>query len=200
MVKYIKSNTGFLITLVFIAVVIFVPSFKALLLQGMMKTGFYNPAIIEDTNDINHVPDVSFTTSDGQIVNLANTQGKVVFLNFWATWCPPCIAEMPSIIALKNKIADKQNVIFVMVDADNNLNKSEVFMRNKNFDIEVYRQQGQVPENLFSGTLPTTLIINKKGQIVLKHTGLGNYDTTEMLNLLNSLSSENYDEPSRSKK
>lgn len=194
--KFIRSNIGFILGLLFVLSLVLFPEFKAKVLQGFMKTGLYNPSVetagldssSQDNASLPPMPDARFISAAGDTLVLNDTKGKVVFLNFWATWCPPCIAEMPSIQALKNKINNKDQVIFAMVDADADLPKSLSFMKKNKYQFQVYQQASALPESIFNGTLPTTLIINKKGGIVMKHEGLGNYDTPEMLNLLNSLS------------
>lgn len=195
-IKYIRSNLGFIMTLVFMSIVIFNPDAKALLMRGLMKTGLFAPDISDlETKPVGgqkadrpQVESVSFTSSDGKTIDLANLKGKVVFLNFWATWCPPCIAEMPSINSLYNKLKDNRNVIFIMADADGNLEKSIAFMRKKNFNLAIYVPTGQIPEQLFKGSLPTTVIINKKGEIVFNNEGMADYDSGEMERFLKNLS------------
>ena len=75
----------------------------------------------------------------------------------------------------------------MLADADGNLEKSTAFMKRKKFDLPVYIPAGSVPEQLFRGSLPTTVIINKRGEIVFAHEGMANYDTPEMEKFLNEL-------------
>jgi thiol-disulfide isomerase/thioredoxin len=193
--KYLRSNIGFIIALVFLTAMMFVPEFKATVLRGFMKIGLFKPDILMPSSDPSEVqpllveaPSVEFKSSAGEKLNIKNTKDKVIFLNFWATWCPPCIAEMPSIQALRNKLKNKEVVVFAMVDADSNLASSLSFMKKNNYDLPVYVQTSAAPESLFNGSLPTTVIINKQGKIVMKHNGVADYDTIEMLTLLNTLS------------
>ncbi len=194
--KSIKSNIGFIITLVFMTIIIFNPDAKAFVMSGLMKTGLFTPDVSnmqpkaaeeEEVTSKPLVDAVSFTSSDGKTIDLAKLKGKVVFLNFWTTWCPPCIAEMPSVNSLYNKLKNNSNVIFVLADADGDLENSTAFMKKKNFDLPVYIPAGQIPEQLFRGSLPTTVIINKKGEIVYSHEGMANYDSPEIEKLLTDL-------------
>lgn len=75
----------------------------------------------------------------------------------------------------------------MLADADGNLDKSTAFMKKKKFDLPVYTPAGSIPEELFRGSLPTTVIINKRGEIVFAHEGMANYDTPEMEKFLNEL-------------
>ncbi len=190
--KYLKKNIGFILTMIFFVAIIFIPDFKAFMLQSLMKIGLFKPGIekpgFENQRTFAPVPDVVLISSNGEKLNLADAKGKVIFLNFWATWCPPCIAEMPSIQRLKDKLANKDSVIFAMVDADNNLPLSVAFMTKNKYTMPVFVQTSAIPESLFSGSLPTTVIINKQGEIVLKHEGIGNYDSREMVSFINRLS------------
>lgn len=200
-IKSLKSNIGFVITLIFISILVFSPKAKGLLMTGMVRTGLFDADITglepksgavptaETTGE--NLPVVSsalFTSSEGTTLDLARLKGKVVFLNFWTTWCPPCIAEMPSVNRLYNKLKNNKNVVFVLADADGKLEKSTAFMKKKKYDLPVYIPAGEIPEQLFRGSLPTTVIINAKGEIVFAHEGMANYDTPEMEKFLNELS------------
>src|SRR5690606_16508266 len=72
--------------------------------------------------------EVTFMDEDGKKVSLESLKGKVVFINFWATWCPPCIHEMPSINKLKQSFDADDEIIFLMVDVDGKLDKSTAVM------------------------------------------------------------------------
>lgn len=200
-IKSLKSNIGFVITLIFISIIVLSPRAKALIMTGMVRTGLFDanatglepkPGIVPaDETTGGNLPFVSsavFTSSEGITLDLARLKGKVVFLNFWATWCPPCIAEMPSVNRLYNKFKNNKNVIFVLADADGNIEKSTAFMRKRKYDLPVYIPTGSIPEQLFRGSLPTTVIINKRGEIVFAHEGMANYDTPEIEKFLNALS------------
>lgn len=191
-VKSIKSNIGFIISLVFFAVIVFNPDAKALLMRGLMKTGLFAPDVSKSAGTIDPAgpvtTSVSFISLEGKTMDLASLRGKVVFINFWATWCPPCVAEMPSVNSLYNKMKNNENVVFLMVDMDNKLEGSEAFMKKNKYDLPVYAPAGSIPQELFKGSLPTTVIINKKGEIVFQHEGMADYDSGDTEKLLNDLS------------
>lgn len=200
-IKSLKSNIGLIITLIFISIIAFSPKAKGLLMTGMVRTGLFDaditglepkpgvaPTAETTAENLTVVSSALFTSSEGITLDLARLKGKVVFLNFWTTWCPPCIAEMPSVNRLYNKFKNNKNVVFVLADADGNLEKSTAFMKKKKYDLPVYIPTGAIPEQLFRGSLPTTVIINAKGEIVFGHEGMANYDTPEMEEFLNKLS------------
>jgi thiol-disulfide isomerase/thioredoxin len=133
------------------------------------------------------VPDIEIQSTSGQFLKLSDFRGKIVFLNFWATWCPPCLAELPSINSLKKKLADRQDVDFIMLDVDGNLEKSAAFMQNKAYDLNVYAPASNIPSSLLGRGIPVTVIIGKNGDIIYRHEGTADYDTPAILELINAL-------------
>jgi thiol-disulfide isomerase/thioredoxin len=109
---------------------------------------------------------------DGNAVSTAQWQGKVVILNFWATWCPPCREEIPILVELAKKYKDSLLIIGVSVD-DGPPDEVRQFAKafHMNYPIvmwshELISEYGGVP------ALPTTFVINKEARIVQKHEGL----------------------------
>ncbi len=133
---------------------------------------------------------LSVKSADGKIIQLENLKGKVVFLNFWATWCGPCISEMPSINTLHSKLKDDKNIVFLMVDVDGAIGNSTEFMAKKKYGLPVFVPVGDIDTALFHESLPTTLIINKAGKVILKNEGEAKYDTKEMVDLISKLAAE----------
>ncbi len=169
--------------------IIFVPSAKALLLTALINIGILTPSKPTE-NRIAIQQEVTFKNAGGDNISLSALRGKVVFINFWATWCPPCIAEMPSIQKLYNTYKNDKNVVFLLVDADNNFKKSERFMSRKKMDLPVYQATSSIPDYIFKGALPTTLVIDKYGKMVYHGTGAADYSNTKFINLLKKLSEE----------
>ena len=112
------------------------------------------------------------------------TEGKVVFINFWATWCPPCIAEMPSLQALYNDYNDK--VVFLFVTNDD-IEVVEKFKTNKGFDFLVYNPLNEIPKELTTRSIPRTFIINTKGEIVVDESGAIDWNSEKVRNQLDEL-------------
>ena len=176
---------------VMVLVLIFNPSAKALVIKGMMKVGLFQPDLsrkVSNDDTAAVLPDVVFQSPDGQKIHLTELKGKVVFINFWATWCPPCIAEMPSISGLYEKLKNNKNIVFVMVDADHNFQKSVPFMAQHHFSMPLYALISNVPAQLVSNNIPTTTIIDKMGKIVFHQEGGADYSNPKILAYLNSIS------------
>ena len=186
------SNLGCILALAFTMLMIFSPSTKALVLTGLMKIGLFQPSvkeIPEAEKASNPLPGgISFYDTAGNLINLSEQKGKVLFINFWAVWCPPCIAEMPSINTLYNKFKDDRNVVFLMVDVDGKPEKSLKFMQKRGFSLPVHVPASAIPENIFSGSIPTTLIVDKKGNIVFHHSGGADYSNPKLIKYLEELS------------
>jgi len=186
--KFLKSNISNLVFLAFAALLFFSPDAKTIVIKGLLLTGLYHAdAPDSSVKDHSSAPEVIFRSQDGEVINIQKDTGTVYFINFWATWCPPCRAEMPSINALSSKIMNKKNVKFIMVDVDNKMDSSEKYMQKRGMNLEVYAAISSIPDVLFNGTLPTTVIIDSKGKIVFRHTGVANYDSVEMINFINTL-------------
>ena len=182
---FIRKHISSIIWTIVIALLIFSPDAKAVLLRGFLKIGLFKAGTQNET--MGPAMPLSFSNKAGNVIETASLKGKVVFINFWATWCPPCIAEMPSINALYNKLKDNPKFVFILADADNDFIKSAQFMDKHQYQLPVYSTNGMLPAAIFSGSLPTTIIIDSKGNIVKKHEGIANYDTEEMIQFLQSL-------------
>jgi thiol-disulfide isomerase/thioredoxin len=196
MIRYIKSNIGTILFFIFLALVAFNPKVKGLILRQLIRTGLYepnvehlrpDPAAVVDVPAPKRAPSAIFRTANGDMVDISKSRGKVIFLNFWATWCPPCLAEMPSINFLRAKLKDNKDILFIMADVDSNLGLSGNFMKRNKYELPVYEPMGSIPETIFQGTVPTTLIINKQGEIVFSHEGMADYGSDKMEAFLRSL-------------
>ncbi|SIR02076.1 TlpA family protein disulfide reductase [Pontibacter lucknowensis] len=121
---------------------------------------------------------------NGKTVNFESLKGKVIFLNIWATWCPPCIAEMPNIHSLYKKM-DPNKVAFVMLSVDEGgMEKVKKFVDKKKYTFPVYMPASQFPQEFYSTAIPTTFIISPEGKIVAKQEGMAEYDTEEVREFL----------------
>ena len=162
---------------------------KSWVLQQLVSTGLFKAEIKKD--DINkrlqEAPTFSFKDSLGNTLAISDLKGKVVFINFWASWCPPCRAEMPSLEELYKKLKDDNRFVFLFINEDEDGNKAIQYFEKNNFTMPLYYQVGQVSDEIFSGTLPTTVVINKEGKVVLKHEGMAEYNTGKFIRELKEL-------------
>lgn len=121
---------------------------------------------------------------NGEKVNFEELNNKPVFLNFWATWCPPCIAEMPGIKELYQQFGDDIN--FVIVSNESRAQVRE-FAKNKDFFDLPFYQNKDVPSVFSSESIPTTFVIDRKGNIVLAKTGVARWNSGRVVELLTNL-------------
>ena len=122
---------------------------------------------------------VSMKDLDGRAISSADWQGKVVIVNFWATWCPPCRAEIPDLIALQNTYKDHLLIIGISDDDDPpETVKKWVVERHINYPIVM-----NTPElrKVFTGVnaLPTSFIVDRRSRIAMRHVGMLTASITE---------------------
>jgi peroxiredoxin len=127
-----------------------------------------------------------FTVSDGTTtVHLANYRGKVVLLNFWASWCAPCLEELPSLLQLHH---DMPNLAIVGVSIDDDPSAYSTFLVEHRIDFVTVRDADQSAPKLFHTDMwPETYVIDRKGIIRSKFIGPQNWTSSEMLSFLKSL-------------
>jgi thiol-disulfide isomerase/thioredoxin len=131
-------------------------------------------AIIRFVRNPDQAPDFKLDDLDGKPLTLAASHGKVILLNFWATWCGPCRAEIPDLIELQKKYGDKLQIIGLDVDDDDSTEvKKFVTANGINYPIgmatnEIRMQYGGV------AALPTSFVLDSEGRVVQKHEGLRN--------------------------
>ncbi len=135
-----------------------------------------------ETSDIN-LPSFQMEDDKGNIVNLQQLKGKVVFVNLWATWCPPCRREMPSIQKL-SKTVDSTKVAFVMLSLDSRFAKAQKYMRRKKIDLPAYYPAEGLPPLFKVEGIPATFIFNGKGKLIKAVLGGDEYDTSTYTALL----------------
>jgi thiol-disulfide isomerase/thioredoxin len=186
---FTRGNLVNAIIIIALLTVIFVPSAKALLIRGLMSVGLFKADVTAQAPVAPAVADIAFEDASGRAIHLNQLKGKVVFLNFWATWCPPCRAEMPSINKLHQKLKADTNIVFVMVDADSELKKAAQFMTANSYSMPLYLVISEVPDAVYGGSLPTTVIFDKRGRIAFRHDGAADYGTGEVKGFLKKLAS-----------
>ena len=124
----------------------------------------------------------AFTAPDlsGRMVSTAALRGKVVIINFWATWCPPCREEIPDLIALQNKYKDSVQIIGVAQDSGSPAD-IRAFEAKYGMNYPTVISSPEI-EKLFPGVaaLPTTFILDREGRLAQKHIGMLNAAVTEL--------------------
>lgn len=188
-VEFLKTNRSNILILAVGITLLISADAKAFLQQGLMKVGFFQPKIDSEVVVKDNSDNLHFEMKDlnGNIVSLADLKGKVVFLNFWATWCPPCIAEMPSIQILHDKFKNDDEVLILTLEVDGKLDKIQKFIKRKKLSVPVYVPNSSIPAELFEGTLPTTIILDKQGNIAHTTMGMADYSGQDIVDFLNEI-------------
>ena len=149
--------------------------------RGLLATGLIKPNIPAETENL---PEASrefyFADLNGSVSSLNEFEGKAVFLNIWATWCPPCIAEMPSIQALYNDVKENPNVAFVLVSMDEDFEKAKAFMEQREYDLPIYHYRTKAPGTYQSTVIPTTYVISADGKLAMEKRGWQNMTPTSL--------------------
>lgn len=117
-------------------------------------------------------PDFKLETLDGKPLNLADYKGKIVLLNFWASWCGPCRAEIPDLVELQNRYKNQLQIFGLLVD-DEDRGGIQKFVEESGINYPV----ALVPDEMrmqYGGiaALPTSFIVDAEGRVVQKHEGL----------------------------
>lgn len=166
--------------------------------RGILATGLMNPNVKEITevremeNETGALPEfgkadfnLKLMDRDGNISSLEALKGKVIFMNLWATWCPPCIAEMPSIDKLHKDMGNE--VAFVMLSLDKDFELAKAFDKRKGYNMPIYAPAGNLPPMYQSSAIPTTYVIDAKGNLALTHKGMADYNDEGFKKFLRSL-------------
>ena len=129
--------------------------------------------------------DMSAEDLDGNRLDFTDFSGQVLILNFWATWCAPCIAEMPSLTRLREATSDV-DVVFACVTREPVATVRE-FLDKKSVDLPIYVLDGDVPKCFESRAIPATFVLDKKGTIVLRHFGAAAWDDEGVVGFVRGL-------------
>lgn len=116
--------------------------------------------------------------------NLSKSKNRVVLINFWATWCAPCIAEMPSLQNLYDEYGDRMDFYFVSQEDHEIIKK---FLQQKGYDIPVFLERRSPPVELQTQALPTTYLIAKDGTIIIKKSGVANWNSEAVHTIIDGL-------------
>lgn len=189
---YTRKNGATILAVGFLLLMLLSPDAKAWVLQQILRTGLFNAKIALKSSEAKKASttDFDFSGSDAIVRNTSALRGRVVFINFWASWCPPCRAEFPSIEAFYRNIKDNPGVFFLTINEDVDNARASDFFKKGNYTIPLYKVRSIVPETLYNGTLPTSIVLDKQGNIRYRHEGFANYSSATFLQQIESLTRE----------
>lgn len=169
--KWYKIATDFLFYILLILLLI--PNTRTLLIRAIL----IGPSIkVQDNAPIIASEDLNLELEDleGNMVNLNGSANKNIFICFWATWCPPCRAEMPSIQKLYEKYGDRINFFLV---TNEERSKVQSFLKEFGYTVPVYFQKSINKGKLDVQSLPTTFFIGKDYRILIRKKGAANWNS-----------------------
>ena len=129
------------------------------------------------------LPSFSVQDATGTIVNLQNFKGKKLFVNLWASWCPPCKREMPSIEKLYKSL-DTSRVQFLLISLDDQFELARKYVSSQKLKLPIYYPAERLPLLFQVQGIPATFIFDESGEMIKRVDGGENYDTKEYKTLL----------------
>jgi thiol-disulfide isomerase/thioredoxin len=131
----------------------------------------------------NDIAKVNLSELTGQPIDLAQFEGKAVFINFWATWCKPCIQEMPTIASAQDKLKN-ENVIFLLA-SNEEPDQIERFIKKHSYKFHYVHLENM--EALKIQALPTTFIFNPEGKMKFSENGFRSWDEPANIELITKI-------------
>lgn len=141
--------------------------------------------VIWDKNPV--PPPLNITTLSGEAVSLSDYSGQVVVLNFWATWCAPCLKEIPSLIALKKQLPEKQFVVLFANYGESIERVENAWTKIGEGAITLVDPETKDTKAWIDIGLPTTVILNQEHQIIYKIVGDLDWSETEVVNTIKNV-------------
>lgn len=177
-----KVTDGFY--LIFFITVI-TPQGRTALQRGLLELGLFSSTELTEKTPLSAASlNWQLTDLNGNSILLSQLNDKVIFLNFWSTWCGPCTAEMPNILKLMKRM--NGNVAFVFAAHESAATVAN-YMKKQEWEMPAYIYQANPGTELFAGSLPSTFIIDKNGNVVHRSSGMKKWNTQETVDLLNRL-------------
>jgi peroxiredoxin len=132
-------------------------------------------------------PDFDLTADDGSGVRLSDFRGKFVLLNFWATWCPPCVDELPSLNSLHEQLSN-DGLIVLGVSVDEQQEEYQRFIERWNVRFPTVRDpEREVSSRYGTAKYPESYLIDRDGTVIRKYIGPEDWNRSEIMNYLSSL-------------
>lgn len=135
-----------------------------------------SPAAELQPQETKALPQFALLDASSKTLDLQSFKGKKVFVNLWATWCPPCRAEMPSIEKLYNA-ANKETVQFVMLSLDKDFETAKKYAEANGLKLPIFFPAADLPGLFAVNGIPTTFIFNEAGELIEQREGSEDYNT-----------------------
>lgn len=183
--KISKSKRNNIIFLVIILLMIIPQTRQPIQVFLQKGLAMFSPSVIKEDKRIALTDyDWQLVDENGRSYNFNDAKGKVVLINFWATWCPPCIAEMPSMEKLYQDYKDDMVFLFVSNETQEIISK---FKQKNDYEFVVHASITQNPKLLEASSIPRTFVLDQKGHIVIDKTGAADWNSKSVRELLDDL-------------
>ncbi len=187
--KYRRKKTiwGIAFDFIFTALLISMlfPASRKIVSATIIRYSMFQPRETEDLiylkeNDYNWY----LVDMNGNRHAFSEFKGQPVFLNLWATWCPPCIAEMPSIQRLYDEYGDKMAFVLASQEEANTI---QAFVKSKGYTFPIYNLAGGMPNVLSSRSIPASFLISSEGKVIMKKQGAAKWDGKKVKQILDEM-------------
>ncbi len=175
------SNIVFVVLLI----IILIPKTRAYFQSWVVIPLIGSPEILEQNED-DALADYNLVLKDleGNRIHLNQSKDKPMLINFWATWCSPCIAELPGLVELYDEFGHRVDFYFVSNEHKDVLQK---FMTIKELKIPVFNPASNIPAFYDTNAIPTTYLIGSDGKVIAKAEGMANWDSDRVKEIIRNL-------------
>lgn len=182
------KNEWFNIIFIVIILAMLIPQTRKPIQIFMNKLISFAPSV-NDEDDREKIANYNWVLEDvrGKRVEFSEFENEVIVVNFWATWCPPCIAEMPSFQELYVDYGEKAKFLFVSSEQHEVVDN---YMKRKRYSLPSFKMLTKAPEPMDGRTLPTTYVISKDGSIVVDKVGSADWNSDSFRKTLDKLIAE----------
>lgn len=184
--QFIKKHFWNIFFVGFIAIIFLNPLGIGMKIRSrIIRLVSFSPSSIKEENRVDLKSyNWKLLDSEGKSIDFNDMKGKVVLVNMWATWCPPCVAEMPSLEKLYKDYGNK--MVFLIVAHDTPKKVTPFMVKNK-FTMPIFYEETQTPKELVSTSIPTTFLIDKNGEIVISKKGAADWNSTATRKIIDRL-------------
>lgn len=130
------------------------------------------------------VSDGELLSASGEKMRLTDFKGRPMVINFWASWCVPCLAEFPSILELRDEVGDEAAFLFITREPEE---KFQAFLEGRENTADFYKQLSKMPKPLAHSAIPATFIVNASGDVVFSKSGAADWSDEATVEKVRSL-------------